>query len=118
MLPKPLGHYSQSIVHNDTVYVSGQLPIDPENPGKRFNSIKDQTTQVLKNIEAILKSVGSDKNNILKATLYICDMDLFQQVNQAYASFFGEHKPARAVVPINDLPKGFLIEIDAIASIS
>ena len=113
--PKPLGHYAQAITHNGLVYVSGQLPIDLNNPDKPIGSIEEQTLITLNNLESILKASNSDRTQVLKATIFISDISLWAAANQVYASFFGDHKPARSAVPTRDLPKGFQIEIEAIA---
>ena len=115
--PKPAGHYSQAIVHNNLVYVSGQLPVDPESGEKRIGSIEEQTEQALKNLSEILKAAGSNLNQVMKTTVYISDIELWNQVNAVYARFFGEHRPARAVVPTRNLHFGFQIEIEAIAAL-
>ncbi len=115
--PKPAGHYSQAIVHNNIVYVSGQLPIDPKTGEKCLGSIEEQTKQVLKNVSEILKAAGSDMNQVLKITLYVSDIELWGRVNTVYSEFFDKHRPARAVVPTRDLHYGFKIEIEAIAAI-
>jgi len=115
--PKPAGHYSQAIVHNNLVYASGQLPIDPESGEKRIGSIEEQTEQVLKNLSEILKAAGSSLNQVIKTTVYISDIELWDRVNAVYARFFGEHRPARAVVPTRNLHFGFQIEIEAIATL-
>lgn len=115
--PKPAGHYSQAIVHNDTVYVCGQLPIDPLSGEKKTGSIEEQTEQVLKNLAEILRAAGSDMNHVLKTTVYLADMSLWERLNTVYARFFGEHRPARTVVPAPNLHFGFQVEIDAIAAL-
>ena len=115
--PKPAGHYSQAIVHNNLVYVSGQLPIDPESGEKRIGSIEEQTEQALKNLSEILKAAGSSLNQVIKTTVYISDIELWNRVNAVYARFFGEHRPARAVVPTKNLHFGFQIEVEAIAAL-
>jgi 2-iminobutanoate/2-iminopropanoate deaminase len=115
--PKPAGHYSQAIVHDNLVYVSGQLPIDPITGEKRLGSIEEQTEQVLKNVAEIIKAAGSSIDNVIKTTVYISDIQLWDRVNHVYSRFFGEHRPARAVVPTKDLHHGFNIEIEAIASL-
>jgi len=115
--PKPAGHYSQAIVHNNLVYVSGQLPIDPESGEKRIGSIEEQTEQALKNLSEILEAAGSSLNQVIKTTVYISDIELWDRVNAVYARFFGEHRPARAVVPTRNLHFGFQIEIEAIAAL-
>ena len=92
------------------------MPIDPENTEKPAGGIAEQTLQTLRNVEAILKAAESCKENVLKVTIYISDMALFGRVNEVYAAFFGDsHKPARSTVPIKQLPKDFLIEIEAVA---
>ena len=115
--PKPAGHYSQAIVHNNLVYVSGQLPVDPESGEKRIGSIEEQTEQALKNLSEILKAAGSNLNQVMKTTVYISDIELWDRVNAVYSRFFGEHRPARAVVPTRNLHFGFQIEIEAIAAL-
>jgi len=115
--PKPAGHYSQAIVHAGIVYVAGQLAIDPQTGERRTGSIEEQTEQALKNVAAILEAAGSDLNHVLKTTVYVADIGLWEQVNAVYATIFGDHRPARAVVPTRDLHYGFLVEIEAVAAI-
>jgi len=115
--PQPAGHYSQAIEHNGLVYVAGQLPIDPKRDDKHVGSIEDQTEQVLRNLEAILKKANSDRDHVLKVTVYVSDIALWARVNAVYARFFGDHRPARAVVPTRELHFGFQIEIEAIAAV-
>ena len=115
--PGPAGHYSQAIVHNDTVYACGQLPIDPVSGEKKTGLIEEQTEQVMKNLAEILRAAGSDMNQVLKVTVYLADMSLWERLNAVYARFFGEHRPARTVVPAPNLHHGFQVEIDAIAAI-
>ena len=113
--PAPLGHYSQAIKHNGLVYVSGQLPIDLNSPDADPGSIRNQTLLTLNNLEAVLRASHSQKENVLKVTIFISDISLWADANAIYGEFFGDHKPARSAVPTKDLPKGFLIEIEAIA---
>ena len=113
--PSPAGHYSQAIVHEGIVYVSGQLPIDPVTGEKRTSSIEEQSHQVIDNLAAILQAAGSGLDRVLKTTVYISNIDLWPNVNAVYAERFGEHRPARAVVPTRELHFGFQIEIEAIA---
>jgi 2-iminobutanoate/2-iminopropanoate deaminase len=115
--PAPAGHYSQAIVHNGLVYVAGQLPIDPATGEKIQDSIENQTEQVIKNIAAILEAAGSSLKQVIKTTVYVSDIQLWDRVNQVYASYFGDHRPARAVVPTRPLHFGFLIEMEAVAAI-
>ncbi|MCY6371317.1 RidA family protein [Clostridium ganghwense] len=114
---KPSGHYSQAIVHNDLVYISGQLSIDPNTGEKKLGTIEEETARVLKNIELILKEADSDKNHVLKTTIYISDISLWDKVNKVYSDFFKNHKPTRAIVPTKELHFGFKVEIDVIATI-
>ena len=115
--PKPAGHYSQAIIHNNIVYVSGQLPIDPKTGEKRLGSIEEQTEQALKNVSEILKAAGCNLNRVIKTTVYVSDIKLWGRVYAVYSNFFGDHRPARAVVPTRDLHFGFQIEIEAIAAV-
>ena len=112
--PEPAGHYSQGVVHGDLVFVSGQLPIVPGSDSKLVGTIEEQTEQVLKNVSAVLEAAGSDLSKVLKVTVYISDISLWSRVNAVYAKFFGEHRPARAVVPTRELHFGYQIEIDAV----
>jgi 2-iminobutanoate/2-iminopropanoate deaminase len=103
------------MVHGDLVFVSGQLAIDPKTGEKITGTIEEQTQRALENVAAIVKASGSDISNIIKATLYISNADMWGRVNDVFASFFGDHRPARAVVPSRNLPFGFDVEIEAIA---
>jgi 2-iminobutanoate/2-iminopropanoate deaminase len=114
--PTPAGHYSQAIAYGGLVFVAGQLSIDPETGEKKLGSIEEQTEQVLKNIGAILRAANSDLNRVLKMTVYVSDISLWGAVNTVFARIMGEHRPARAVVPVKELHYGFLVEIDAIAA--
>lgn len=114
--PAPGGHYSQAVIHNGLVYVSGQLPINPATGERNLGSIESQTEQVLANIGEILKAAGSDMSRVLKMTVYVSDMDLWGAVNTVYARVMGDARPARAIVPTNELHYGFKIEIEAIAA--
>ncbi len=116
--PTPAGHYSQAIVHNGIVYVAGQLPIDPVTGEKLHGSIEAQTERTLRNIEAILQAANSDLSRVLKMTVYVSDISQWPAVNATYTRVMGDHKPARAIVPVKELHYGFLIEIDAIAAVN
>jgi len=113
----PAGHYSQAVVHNDMVYISGQLSVDPETGEKVFGSIEEQLTVVLGNIKLILEEANSSIDKVIKVTIYIPDVSLWGQVDKIYADFFGSHKPARVVVPTRELHYGLGIEVDVIAYI-
>ena len=116
--PQPAGHYSQAIVHQGLVYVAGQLPIDPATGEKKLGPIEEQAEQTLANIRAILQAAGSDLDRVLKMTVYISDISLWGEVNGVYARMLGDHRPARAIVPVKDLHYGFQIEIEAIAALN
>jgi 2-iminobutanoate/2-iminopropanoate deaminase len=116
--PKPAGHYSQAIVHNGLVYVAGQLPIDPGSASREVGSIEDQTRQVLANLRAILEAGGSGLDRVLQMTVYISDIELWGRFNATYAAVMGDHRPARAVVPVNALHYGYQVEVQAIAAVS
>ena len=113
--PPPAGHYAQAVVHNGLVFVSGQLPIDPQSAESKIGSIEEQAEQALANVRAILQAAGSDLDCVLETTVYISDIALWGRVNAVYARFFGDHRPARAVVPTRELHYGFQIEIKAVA---
>ncbi|SOD96590.1 RidA family protein [Spirosoma fluviale] len=113
--PVPGGHYSQAAVHNGQVYLSGILPITPAGEKLTNATIAEQTEQILANLDAILKAAGSQRNKVLKVTVFIADINAWGAVNQVYAQFFGDHRPARSVVPCNPLHYGFGIELEAIA---
>ena len=115
--PRPAGHYAQAVVHNGLVYVSGQLPVDPASGEVRLGSIEEQAEQALKNVAAILRAAGSDPGHVLKTTVYVSDISLWGRVNAVYVAFFGDHRPARAVVPTRELHYGFQVEIEAVAAI-
>lgn len=115
--PMPRGHYSQAIVHQGVVYVAGQLPIDPADPSRLPGDIRAQTGQVLDNLSAILQAAGSDLGSLLQVTIYVTDLDLWGEVNAVYAARLGSHRPARAVVPVSTLHRGFQVEIQAIAAV-
>jgi 2-iminobutanoate/2-iminopropanoate deaminase len=114
--PAPAGHYSQAVVYNGLIFVAGQLAVDPRTGERRLGSIEEQTEQALANVGAILKASGSDLSRVLKMTVYVSDIQLWGRVNEVYARVMGEHRPARAVVPVGELHNGFLIEIDAVAA--
>ena len=115
--PQPAGHYSQAMVHNGIIYVSGQLPTVPETGEKILGPIEEQTAQALKNLAAILKAAKSDLKRVIKTTVYISDISLWDKVNAVYKEFFGNHRPARTVVPTRELHFGFQIEIEATAAV-
>ena len=115
--PGAIGPYSQGVVHGNTLYVSGQLPLCPTT-GEMVNStIEAETHQVLKNLQAIIEAAGSNLGNVLKATILLTDMANFAVVNEVYASYFPQDPPARICYQVTALPKGANVEIDAICAI-
>lgn len=116
--PTPAGHYSQAVVHNGLVYVAGQLGIDPKRPGHTPDDIELQTEQTLRNIANILIAAGSDLKHVVSMTIYISDISDWARVNTVYSHAFGDHKPARAVIPVKDLHYGFGIEIQCVAAVA
>jgi 2-iminobutanoate/2-iminopropanoate deaminase len=114
--PKPAGHYSQATVYNGLVFVAGQLSIDPATGAHKTGAIEEQTELALSNVLAILEAAGSDWSRVLKMTVYVADINLWDAVNKVYSRMLGEHRPARAIIPTGALHHGFLIEIDAVAA--
>ena len=114
--PTPAGHYSQATVYNGLVFVAGQLSIDPATGAHLTGTIEEQTEIALNNVLAILQAAGSDWSRVLKMTVYVADIELWDAVNKVYGRILGEHRPARAVIPTGALHHGFLIEIDAVAA--
>ena len=113
--PAAIGPYSQAIKVNGMVYTSGQIAITPD--GKLVErDIKKQTHQVLTNLTNVLEEANSSLDKVVKATIYLEDMDDFGVVNVIYAEYFGDHKPARSTVAVKTLPKNVLVEIDVIAT--
>lgn len=113
--PKPIGPYSQGLFINGMLFVSGQIPMNPYNGQLVDDSIENQTKQVMANILAILKEEKMDFCNVVKATIFLADMNDFSRVNEVYASYFSENPPARECIQAARLPKDVGIEISAIA---
>lgn len=114
--PAAIGSYSQAVKTGDTLYISGQIPLNLDGE-LVMDSIKAQTEQVLKNMKAILNEAGGDFENVVKATVYTDDISLFAEINEVYGQYFAENPPARAFVEVAALPKGVNVEIEAIAVI-
>jgi 2-iminobutanoate/2-iminopropanoate deaminase len=113
--PAAIGPYSQATEIKGMLFVSGQIPLNPANGEIAGSSIKEQTRQVLENLNAILTSAGYTIKDVVKTTCYLTDMNEFPEMNAVYAMYFKENYPARATVGVNKLPKGVHVEIDAIA---
>jgi len=115
--PAARGHYSQAIEHAGTLYVAGQLPIDPAAPERRIEGFEAQARQVIANVIAIVEAAGTVRENILRTTVYIADIAHWPAFNTIYAEMMGGHRPARTVVPVPQLHYGYLVEMDAIAAV-
>ena len=113
--PKAIGPYSQAVKAGNMLFVSGQVPFVPETMEIVEGDVKAQTAQSLKNVQAILAEAGLDFSHVVKSTVFIKDMHEFAQINEVYAEFFGENKPARACVEVARLPKDVKVEIEVIA---
>ncbi|MBM7622287.1 2-iminobutanoate/2-iminopropanoate deaminase [Bacillus tianshenii] len=112
--PKAIGPYSQGIVVNNLFYSSGQIPLKAD--GELLNGdVKEQTHQVFQNLKAVLAEAGASLETVVKATVFIKNMDEFQQINEVYGEYFHTHKPARSCVEVARLPKDVLVEIEVIA---
>jgi 2-iminobutanoate/2-iminopropanoate deaminase len=112
--PAAIGPYSQGIVVNNIFYSSGQIPLTAE--GQMVTGdIKDQTHQVFKNLQALLEAAGASFDTVIKATVFIKNMDDFAAINEVYGQYFNSHKPARSCVEVAKLPKDALIEIEVVA---
>ena len=113
--PAAIGPYSQAVKAGNLLFVSGQVPFVPETMEIVEGDVKAQTAQSLKNLQAILKEAGADFSNVVKTTVFIKDMNEFAQINEVYAEYFGENKPARACVEVARLAKDVKVEIELIA---
>ena len=112
--PAAIGPYSQAILADGTLYISGQIPVNPAD-GSIPEGIEAQTRQSLDNIGAILREAGLDYNNVVKTTVFLQDLGHFAQMNAVYAEYFPGTKPARVCCQVAALPKGSLVDIDALA---
>ncbi|MBX3292799.1 MAG: RidA family protein [Acidobacteria bacterium] len=115
--PGAIGPYSQAVSVNGMVYCSGQIPIDPATGDFVPGGIEEQTTQVLKNLSAVLDAAGSSIGNVVKTTVFLADMNDFAAMNEIYAGVFGDSKPARATVQAARLPRDARVEIECVALI-
>ncbi|UHA75338.1 RidA family protein [Paenibacillus sp. 481] len=114
--PAAIGPYSQAVKLGNLVFTSGQIPLTAEGELVQ-GGIEEQTHQVFRNLQAVLKAAGVSLQHVVKATVFIKDMNQFAQVNAIYESYFGSHKPARSTVEVARLPKDVLVEIELIAAI-
>jgi 2-iminobutanoate/2-iminopropanoate deaminase len=113
--PAPIGPYSQAIRINGFLFVSGQIPIDPDTGELIEGDIIAQTRRVMGNLGAVLIAGGSGMDRVVKTTVFLANMDDFARFNQVYGEFLGKARPARATVQVSRLPKGALLQMDAIA---
>ena len=116
--PAPVGPYSQAVRCGNMLFVSGQIPLDPESGELVLNSFAEQCHRVLLNLKIILEAGGSALGNVLKVTIYMQNIAQFNELNEIYSEYFDASKPARACVEVSALPKGVAVEMDAIAEIS
>jgi 2-iminobutanoate/2-iminopropanoate deaminase len=113
--PRAIGPYSQAVRSGNTIYTSGQIPLDPATGEIVDGDFETLTRRVFENLKAVLESGGASFSNVVKATVFLKSMSDFQALNGVYAEYFGDHKPARSTVAVADLPKGVPVEIDLIA---
>jgi len=113
--PQAVGPYSQAVEIHRTLYISGQIPLDPDTMQIVEGGIKEQTRQVMKNISAILDESGYSFADVVKSTCLLSDMKNFKEMNEVYAGFYPENPPARAAFAVRELPLGVLIEIETVA---
>ena len=115
--PAPIGPYSQAVLHGNMLYTSGQIAIDPSTGTLNLEDIKTETTLVMENLKAILTEVGMTFENVLKASIFVSDMENFSKINEVYATYFNDATaPARETVEVANLPKYVNVEISLIAS--
>lgn len=114
--PAPIGPYSQAVEVNGFIYCSGQIPLDPNSGEIVGTTVREQTQQVMKNIEAVLKAADLNFSSIVKTTIYLVDMADFQEVNGVYGEYFTADAPARSTVAVRGLPKNVKVEIEVLAA--
>lgn len=114
----PKGHYSPAVRDGDHIYISGQLPVDQATGAHCRGTIREQARQALENFDNVLKAAGAQKNHVIKMVIFITDIALWDEVDEIYSEFFGDHYPARSIVPTGPLHYGFNIEIEGIARLS
>ena len=114
--PAPIGPYSQGVKINGMLFLSGQIAIDPQTGELNTGNVESQTHRVMQNIQALLKEAGMNWENVIKASIFISDMNNFAQINEVYASYFSSDFPARETVEVSRLPKDVDLEISIIAS--
>jgi 2-iminobutanoate/2-iminopropanoate deaminase len=113
--PKAIGPYSQGVMSGNTIYTSGQIPLDPATGELAQGDFAAHTRRVFANLKAVLRAGGAELRHVVKATVYVADLANFATLNAIYAEEFGDHKPARTTVQVAALPKGAAVEIDLVA---
>lgn len=113
--PAPIGPYSQAVQVDNTLFLSGQVAINPETGNLETGDIQTETNQVMQNLKAVLKSAGMDFTNVVKTTIFLSDMNLFSAVNEVYGQYFSSDFPARETVAVKTLPKSVNVEISMVA---
>ncbi|MGN7784488.1 RidA family protein [Niabella sp. 22666] len=113
--PAPIGPYNQAVFAGDTLYISGQIPIDPLTGELNNATLQDETHQCMKNLQAILTEAGLHFSNVIKTTIFITDMKRFAEINEVYGQYFTDNFPARETVQVSALPKFVNVEISMIA---
>ena len=114
--PAAVGAYSQATTTDDLVFTAGQIPLTPDGDLLADASVADQTEQALSNVAAVLKEAGAGLDDVLKVTVFLDDIDEFDEMNDTYADFFDDEPPARSAVGVDALPKGVAVEIEAVAA--
>ncbi|MER3470319.1 MAG: reactive intermediate/imine deaminase [Chitinophagaceae bacterium] len=113
--PAPIGPYNQAVLVNDTLYISGQICIDPTTGNLKNRDIQEETHQVMQNLKSILSAAGMSFDNVVKTTIFITDMNRFSEINEIYGKYFNGEFPARETVQVSALPKFMNVEISMIA---
>ncbi len=115
--PAPIGPYNQAVLVENTLYISGQIAMDANTGSLELSTIKAETKKVMDNLGAILNEIGADYSNIVKCSIFVSDINNFDQINEVYAHYFSDNFPARELVEVSCLPKNVNVEISAIAAL-
>ncbi len=115
--PKPVGPYSQAVLANGFLFLAGQIPLDPITGELVSGSVKDQVKRIIENIKAVVEEAGGKLSDVVKATVFLKNLDHFSEMNEVYSQYFGEIKPARTTIEISRLPKGADVEIEVVAAL-
>lgn len=115
--PEAIGPYSQGVIHGGLLFTAGQIAFDPATMEIVGETVAEQTERVFRNLEAVLLEAGSSFQQVLKATVFLRDMDDFAEMNEVFARFFGDHRPARSAVQVARLPRDVAVEIELVAAV-